>query len=147
MGRGPISALVALLGLALVAFGCGGGDDSLTKAEFIKQGDAICKRTEDQKNKALEAAFAQQAKTGEAPDKAFQISLVNTVALPPVVQMTEELDDLGPPDEEAEAIVAAFEASTDAITDNPAGVLDGSNPFVEADQLAAEYGFKACSET
>jgi len=145
MGRGLIAALLGVLVISLVGAGCG-DDSSLTKAEFIQQGDAICAKAESKKNADLEAAFKKQVNAGKPMNKAFEQNLVTTVALPPVVSMTEELATLDAPDEDAEAIVSAYESSIEGIEENPSSVLDGSNPFEEADKLAANYGFKACAE-
>ena len=149
MSRGLIAILVGIVGVASVFGGCGGDDDSstaLTKQAFIKQGDAICVKANAQKDKDLKAAFAKQSKAGSPVDKAFEENLVTTVALPPIAQMSEELAALGAPSEEAEAVVTAFEDGVENVEDNPASVLDGSNPFEEADTLAGKYGFKACSQ-
>lgn len=142
-------AVVALMG------GCGGGSDSgsstasLSKAQYIKQGDAICAKAEKKKNTDLEAAFEEGSKGNKPLSKAAEQELVTTVALPPIATMTEELAALGEPDtegEEAAAVVAAFEDGVQTIEDDPAAVLKGSDPFAEADKLAAQLGFKACDE-
>jgi len=149
MGRGQIATLVGAFVIALVAAGCGGGDDTASateKAAFIKQGDAICAKAESRKNADLEDAFKKQAKSGKSMDKAFETRLVTEVALPPVVVMTEELAALDLPDEDAEAIISAYESSISGIEESPNSVLDGSNPFEEADRLASKYGFRACAE-
>ena len=44
--RGPITFLLAVLGVGVslsLVMGCGGGEEHLTKAQFLKQGDAICR--------------------------------------------------------------------------------------------------------
>jgi len=132
---------VALLG------GCGGGDDeaSLTKAEFIKQGDAICAEAEEKKNAALEKAF--QKKENQSSQKAVQERLVTEVALPPVATMAEELADLGAPDDQASAIVEGYEEAVEEIEADPAAaVASEEGPFKEPNELAADYGFKECSQ-
>lgn len=149
MGRGLIAVLLGVFAIALVGAGCGGGDDTgsgLTKAEFVKQGDAICAKADAKKNSDLKSAFEQQAKEGKQLNKSIERQLVTEVALPPVATMTEELADLGAPDEKAGAIVTAYEDGVSAIEDDPGSVLNGSNPFEEPDKLALEYGFKRCSE-
>lgn len=149
MSRGLIAVVLGVLAVAIAGAGCGGGDDSgsgLTKAEFVKQGDAICAEADAEKNAGLEAAFERQTKSGNPLSKGFEQKLVTEVALPPVSAMTEELAALDAPDEEAEAIVSAYEESVREIEDDPSSVLGGSNPFEAADKLAGEYGFKRCSE-
>lgn len=144
MQRGFLAASVmAIMALVFVA-GCGGGDDnSLTKAEFIQQGDAVCRKAEETKNKALEKAFAEENKGSE---KEIQEKLVTDVALPPVAAMADELSELGPPDEQAEAVVSAYEEIVAEIEAKPETAFSTEEPFGKANKLAKQYGFKACSE-
>ena len=65
-----LTAAVAAAVLAALVAGCGGGGDTttdetvtLTKAEFIKQGDAICKEG----NEEIEAGFEKFAEENEIP--------------------------------------------------------------------------------
>jgi hypothetical protein len=142
--RGVVAIFV--IGLVALLSGCGGSDDepSLTKAEFIKQGDAICAEAEEKKNAALAKAF--QKKENQSSQKAVQERLVTDVALPPIAAMAEELSDLGAPDDKATAIVEGYEAAVEEIEEDPAAAVSSEKgPFAQPDKLAAEYGFKECS--
>ncbi len=154
--RGSIALVVALLVAVLVA-GCGGSGSgssdatgASTKAEFIAQGDKICAAAEAKKNKAITSAFSKTPKQSQEPTKAYEEELVTEVALPPIASMSEELSELPLPsgeEEEAEAILAAFQSAVAEIESNPEVAIEGAaQPFAEADKLAGEYGFKSCSE-
>lgn len=137
--------VIAITVAAALAAGCGGSDDeSLTKAEFIKQGDEICLQAEETKNKALEKAFA--AKGNKGSEKEFQEKLVTDVALPPIATMTDELQELGPPDDQAEAVVKAYEDVVGELEAEPELAFTTEEPFGRATKPAAKYGFKDCSE-
>ena len=60
MNKASLAVLAVLVALAALVAGCGDGDDSdttatLTKAEFIKQGDRICEKAEEQSEAQLRA--------------------------------------------------------------------------------------------
>ena len=141
------------MAIALIAFaGCGGGDDggeeALTKTEFIAQGDAICEQSEKQSETDAEA-FAED--NGFDLEKASEEELEEAVAevlVPALDRQAEEIDALGAPvgDEETiEAIVVALEDGTAEVEDDPSLVFEGK-PLREASRLAADYGFEVCGE-
>jgi hypothetical protein len=154
-------ALPALLGLALVASGCGGGGgDSttvvhetrkaakpkLSKASFIAQGDAICGEVNTAVGSVAESA-------GEPSSQTTQVASL-------YVGMVQSLQQLGQPTETdgySEFMGAAEElAKTEnevkaaADKNNLALVEEASQsavPAVEEFQSqAAVYGFSDCSE-
>jgi hypothetical protein len=148
--RRVFASLIAVAALLALASGCGGGsdDDSLTKAEFSKQGNAICTRANADQQKALTAAYAKLNKEG-AKGKKVEEDLISNTALPPIAKMTEELADLGTPEgeeEKAEQMVEAFEEEVQKIEDDPAGALSGTvGSFDEANKLAGEFGMNSCA--
>lgn len=141
------------MAIALVALGgCGGGDDggeeALTKVEFIEQGDAICEKAEKQSaNEAEEFAkdngFDLEKASGEELEEA-----VAAVLVPALSRQAEEIDALGAPEgdkEKVDAIVVALEDGTADVEDDPSLVFEGE-PLKEASRLATDYGFKVCGE-
>jgi len=143
-----IAVLGVVAALAVVA-GCGGDsdDDSLTKAEYTQQANAICQQGEDEKNKEIQAAVNDpKAISGQGQEG--ELELLTEFALPPIATMTEELSDLGGPsgeEEKAEALVEAFEEEIEKIEANPKSVISGSGgEFAEANKLAGELDLKAC---
>ncbi len=120
----------------------------LTKAEFIKQGDAICTQIDAEQENGLAAALKKnpKAQTG----KANQEKLLTEVGLPPIQTGVEELASLAPPsgdEAKAEAIVSEIEAGLKSSEEDPSILLSPTaDPFVKAGKLAGEYGFKVCNK-
>lgn len=141
-----------VVAVAALAFGCGGDDDdSLTKAEYRKQANALCLQGNDQKDNAIREGFEDPKKAGiTAKGEAGTIEVLTELALPPIVAMTEELKELGGPEgeeEKAEEMVEAIEAEIDEIEANPKAVATGSGgEFNEANKLADELGLESCAK-
>lgn len=162
MSKRLIALLLGVLAIALVA-GCGsGGDDtsgtssesgesasSLTKAEFIKQADAICE--EGNKSVGVEAEeFAEENEIDiEKPTTAQQEEVVSDVVAPAIREQAEKIDELGAPggeEDEVAEIVAAVESGADEAEATPDVIVEGkgAGPFEEANKLATAYGLKVC---
>lgn len=155
-------ALLAIgmaIALAAAVAGCGGGDDStgdssaaaLTKAEFIKQADKVCKDGEE----ALEAEAEEFAEDNdidmENPTEEQKEEVVLDVVGPALHKQGEELAALGAPEgeeEKVEALVDALESGADEIEGDPKIVIEGKDnpPLEEASELAGDYGLTECGE-
>jgi hypothetical protein len=148
-----ISALFLCALAGALAVGCG-GSSSLSKAEFIKQGDAICLKGNKKKGAALEAFLL---KSGAGPNKPLTLKQAayetTKVLMPPIQAMAEELNELGAPaGEEAkvEAITDGVEKAVTASDDEAEAWLKNgkigqyNDPFEDVAKLSAGYGFKNC---
>lgn len=143
--RGPrvtFGALAVLLA-AVVGFGCGGDDDSasaLTKAEFIKQADGICKQGE--------ARIEVEAEKFGIETMADQEKLVTDVVVPGIQAQAEKIADLGAPEGDEETIeemVEAVENGAAELEANPLAGMEGKAPLGEASKIARAYGLKECA--
>jgi hypothetical protein len=152
--------IALLLGAAIVgllAVGCGSSDSttgssdegSLTKAEFVKQGNAICA----QGSKDLNAEFEEFTKENgisetKAPPKDVQEEAVEEILIPSVSRQIDEVKALGTPegDEgEVEELIAAEEEVVEEAEENPLALLEGgSAKEKEANKLATDYGLTVC---
>jgi len=152
-----LTAAAAAAVLAALVAGCGSGDETadetvtLTKVEFIKQGDAICKAG----NKEIEEGFEEFAEENDLPENQEpndeqSVELVETVILPGIQQQGEELRDLGAPEGDEEQVDELLTSLEDAVAegeDDPESLFEGStDPFGEVNQLATDYGFEVCGE-
>jgi hypothetical protein len=149
---GRFAGFVGALVVVSIAVGCGSsGSAPLTKAEFLKRGDAICREGKEEKDNAVLAYEEKNhLDTPLKVSKAAEEGLVTDVALPPIRTMVEELGGLGvPPGDEhdVDAIVASYEKGLEEIEKNPGeALLSFPDPFAKAKKLAVDYGLKSCAE-
>ncbi len=157
MSKRPIALLAGVMAIAIVAAGCGSSSDDsttvvvLTKTEFIKQGDAICKRGSESLSQEAEDFADENNIDTEKPTKEQQEEVIATVVGPALQTQAEELGELGAPDGEEEkttAIVDALETGAEELEDNPGALLEssGKGPLDKANELANEFGFKECGQ-
>jgi maltose-binding protein MalE len=162
LSKRPITMLAGVVAIAIVAAGCGSSSDdtsgssdttettaALSKAEFIKQGDAICTKG----NKSIETEaneFAEENKVNtKKPTKAQKEEVITEVVAPSVRKQGEEIAELGAPsgdEAEVEAIVAAVEGGAEELEEDPNLLIEGKNPLAKGSKLADSYGFKVCGE-
>lgn len=150
-------ALVAVVVL-WVASGCGSGSSSgatssestttaapttpLSKPEFARRANAICRNAAAQRREAQKEAIAK----GEEVARSEEAKVAMEALVAPVGSMTEELAELGAPkgeEKQVEAIIAAFEAGIESLEANPVS-SHAATAFARADKLAVEYGLTDC---
>src|SRR5215213_3666562 len=141
-------AFIVLPLIAVLIAGCGsdGGSSSsdssaasgdegsapLSKAAFIKQGDAVCAQVPTQFRKALKELEKERQAAGKPPTVPPAESTTKAVvpALPEAVQGLEELDPPKGDEQQAEAIVAALAAAQKEFEEDPSAPLLGpKSPF------------------
>jgi len=126
----------------------GGDSGPLTKAEFIKQGEGICRQVPVSYNEALQK-LEQEAKKQGKP-KLSTAEGNEKAAIPPLPKAIEEFEALVPPagdENEAEAIVDSLQAALEGLEAKPASALSGpESPFDEFQKLTKKYGFEFCSQ-
>jgi hypothetical protein len=146
--KGSFFLLSGVLAVAILVFaGCGGGGDettSLTKSEFVKQANAICKEAEQER---LDL-FKQVAATVD-PDgsKKERDKAIHDVIIVPYEGAAKEIESLGAPSgDEAKisALVEAMEASLRKVEKNPRLIANSTVQFAEANKLANDYGLTNC---
>lgn len=153
MSKRLIVLLAGVLSLGLLVAGCGGGSDEegLTKAEFIKQADAIC----EQANEALEGETKDYAEENgipidREPSDEVKEELVVEVIVPNVEGQAEEISALGAPSGDEETIdelVEGIETAAGETADDPSTVIEGDEAaFAEVNKLASDYGLKVCGD-
>lgn len=147
MSKGTIAAVIAVLTALVLAFaGCGGGDDttSLTKAQYIKQANAICKKGEEERSALLQSATENVNREFNDAEKE---KVVMTVFVPPYRQTIKKLEELPSPEgeeEKAEAITKAMEGAAKRVEADPLKGLEDISQFEEANKLASDYGLTNC---
>jgi hypothetical protein len=154
LNKALLAAIAALVAVAAIVAGCGSGGDTtdemvtLTKTEFIKQGDAICKQGNEASEKEAEEFAEDNDFKLEKASKEQLEEAVSEVLVPNLEGQIEELEALGAPkgDEgKVEAIVSSLEEATSEIEDDPGLVFQG-DVLKKPSKLADDYGFKVCGE-
>jgi len=148
VGNRVLRLVVGGVALAALIGGCGGsGDDELTKAELIKQGDEICKEVAVVKADGIQAVVANAEKDGEF-DTAEAREFLTGTYFPDLETMVGELEEFSAPAaEEAQvaAIGKSFKAEVAKAEAKPSYGL-GPEFLDKPHALAKRYGFKVCSE-
>jgi len=146
-----LSMLVGVVALASFATSCGGGEDDegSTKAQYVKEANALCTSTA----KEIGAEFTAYLKDRQLTENgtATQADLekaLGEVVLSGFRSQVAELEELAVPEgdePEVEAMFAKFDAGLEDGEENP-GDLFGSpdSQFAQARGLAESYGLKTC---
>lgn len=157
MNKGLIAVLVGMLAGALLVAGCGSdsstGDTtaSITKAEFVKQGNAICKEG----NEEIEGEFEKFAKENnlsekKAPTEAQLEEAAEQFLIPAITRQVEGLRALGAPSGEEEKVNTLLdnaETALEEVEEDPS-LLSGENsePFEDVNKEARAVGLTTCGE-
>jgi hypothetical protein len=142
-----LGLLAGVIAIAMIAAGCGSSSDttaSLSKAEFLKQGNAIC----DAGNKEINAGFEETLPKGKQPSKAELDEAIETVLIPSVTKQVEEIRALGAPEGEEEAVedfLAGAEEELEKGEEEPASLATGAS-FNKTNQEAKAIGLTSCAE-
>lgn len=162
MSKPLIGLLAACAAIAMIVGGCGGGDDNtdstagtdsteLTKAQFVKQGNAICAKANEELNQEVEKFFKESG-LGEkqSPSTAELKEITEDFVTPLVGRQVEEIRELGAPageEEQVEKVLAAVEEGIEKSEEDPDSLIAGKNSaFGKANELAIDYGLKTCGE-
>jgi hypothetical protein len=156
-GRGFCVVLLGALAVALIGSGCSSSssgssdtgltESSITKAEYVKKAEAICKKG----NEELEADFGSFVKEEGSvkPSEGVYDDLLEQVVAPNVTAEVEALRELEVPEGEAseiEAMLKAREGSIAIAEEEPKAIIQNTKKvFGEASTLAKEYGLEACA--
>jgi hypothetical protein len=143
-----VGAMVAML--AFAAFGCGSGSETtetaLTKAQFIKRGDAICRAEQEEKEKAVADWYKANGEKALADLSVKELDEAYlSVVLPHIRHVSNRLAELNPPagDVRASKVVQSLSRAVHVVGENPRLAIKGA-PYTQADRLAQAYGFEAC---
>lgn len=134
-----------LLTSGLVAAGCGGDDDdALSKSEFLKQGNAICKKGD----RAIDGAAKETFSSDQQPTDTQITKFAEDTAIPEIQTQIDDLGDLTPPsadEDTVNAILDEAQAGLDKAKDDPTIFASGNDPFEKANRLADDYGLTECA--
>jgi hypothetical protein len=152
MGKHLLALAAAALCLALA--GCGGGGDGtsttasppLTKDEFLKRANAICRAGVKKKEQQLISALKEDGKEVlEATPEEFE-SLAGNIVFPLYGEVISELEATTPPVPDqptVEKFVSGYRATLEELEDEPSLVLE-DRPYNQPNEEAGKYGLEAC---
>jgi hypothetical protein len=147
----------ALTGTMLLASGCGSSDESadnggvtveagsLSKAEFIKQVEAICRKD----RKRFEAKLAQLSREKRGKPSTEAGVLVDRAVRPVYEREVDEISSLGAPKRDADdvaAILSTMQRTLEDAGDDPSRFVTGVQ-FSAPAKLAERYGLDGCAAT
>ena len=140
--------LAVLAAVALVATGCGSSKKSISKAEFLRKGNAICA----QGNKEIQAEAQKRFPNQKGrPSNAQLKSFATEVVIPSVEKQVSKLKDLGAPKGDKDKVNAIWAAADEGIAktkQDPLSVaVENGGPFAKANKLANAYGLKVCGSS
>lgn len=160
MSKRFIVLLASLPAIAIVAAGCGSGDDStdtasadvtITKEQLIAQGDAICK----QGNEEIEDGFERYADEkgipdGKEPSDSQGVEIVEQIIVPNLKTQSELIRGIGAPEGDEEEIgemLDSLDVAVEEAEDDPEALFnEDTDPFGDVNQKAQDYGFSECGE-
>ncbi|HWC09415.1 MAG TPA: hypothetical protein VG458_10220 [Solirubrobacterales bacterium] len=152
MSKAFLAVSMAIVTAAIIV-GCGGGDDTndsstatLSKAEFIKEADAICADADEQGQEEAEEFAKENDFSLEKPTDEQLEEAISAILVPSLNQQAEEISALGAPEgdeEQIEALTASLEDVAGEIEDDPGIVINGE-ALTEPSELAEDYGLKVC---
>jgi hypothetical protein len=146
-----IAMLAGVVAIAVIVAGCGSSsDNSLTKAEYVKQGDAICKKGNTEIETDVKA-YAKQHNISlkSKPTEAQLAELSENVVIPGVRNQLEGLRDLSPPSGDEGAANELLDALGEGLEkgeEDPAVFVSSGDPLAKANKMAKELGFKECGQ-
>ncbi|MSO78352.1 MAG: hypothetical protein EXQ79_01955 [Acidimicrobiia bacterium] len=138
-----VALAMALSGTAVAAQG-----EPLSKKDYIKAADNICRQANQLRDETATSDFADIPAGGQ----------------PTLEQMTTYITDIDPINRQeldglrelpatsgekkkVKKVYKAVEKGFDAIFADPGLLLSDTNPFAKADKLAQKYGFKVCGSS
>jgi hypothetical protein len=160
VSKSLFALMAAVAALAIIVAGCGGGSDSsssgastssLTKAEFLKQGNAICAKGNEEIEEGFEAWVKENhLKQSQKPTEAQLAQVSEEVLIPQVRKEIDGIRALGLPSEggeDADEVLKAAEKGLEEGEEDPIVLThESGTSFAEANKLAREYGLTKCGE-
>jgi hypothetical protein len=147
-------AVAAILTVGLVLAACGSSNDNsttttaLSKPAFLKQGNAICKKGNQQINKVGNQTFTKKKYPNGPPPKSVQVKFATDTVIPSVQSQINGIKALGAPkgdEAKVNAIVTSAQGALDQAKKDPTVLLqNGPGPFKATNKLAKAYGLTVC---
>ena len=150
-----IAVLLGAMAGALLIAGCGSSSDttestaSISKAAFLKQGNAICKAGNEEINEGFEKFGKENNLQNKEPSEAQFEEITETILVPSVSKQISGVRALGAPEGEEGEIdefLTNAEEALEELEEEPslAGAEGKEEPFFTVNKEAAALGLTAC---
>jgi hypothetical protein len=144
VNKGAIGSLLGLVAIAmLLAVGCGGGDETVAKADFVREGNAVCGKWQEARSKRFREVSARfKPPATQAKQEKVILFLVE-----PYEDSLHKLKDLEPPSGEAKQVEAMINLAEEALKQgqaSPGTLLSGSGMFNKSNEAFESYGLEKC---
>ena len=151
MRRTTTTRALTLLGaVALVISSSACGDSKgVSKSEYLSRARAVCLKGRQTLAEASSATFAKVSPGQQLSDPEID-SFVRQTVIPTLRDQVRQLRALPPPSGKkgkVEEIYRALEVGLDELEKSPKRLIDGTNPFRQAELLASKYGIGVCAGT
>lgn len=140
-------AVGGLVLMVMVLAAACGGEEEISKDEYLKRAKEICDQGNKDLEKATDEAFAN-IKEGETPSEERIQDYARTIVVPMVRRQVQDLRNLPKPKgaaDQVDEIYDAVEETLDKIEADPDLLLNSQGLFKEADDLAKKYGYEVCT--
>lgn len=145
MSRRSVFGVLVGLMLTITFSAPAGAGESLSKPEYIKAADDICRQANILRDEVAQGVFGQLAE-GEEPTF-DQLSEYVADVQPVTQQEIDSLRALPAPDGDKKRVKKIYKLAQkglNKIVADPHVLLSGPAPFAKADKAAQKYGFEIC---
>lgn len=152
--RTLVTTALLTLGLVTAVFaGAASAGEELSKKEYLKEGNKICKQANDDVNAIFDEAFAgiDFPESGQPPPEAAGAIEMGIAAAAPVFQAAlAEIDALEGPralEQKVQKLIEQYTAVLEDVVADPQQLLtEEDDPFERLDKRARKLGLKACDD-
>ena len=143
-----LAATVLTLGFATAGFaGVATAGEQLSKQQFLKAGNSICKAANQGINAVFEEAYAGLDQNTQPPPAAVEAAVGG--AIPIFRDALASIDELKGPaslEKSVGKLIDQYNAVVDKLEADPQLAVTQNDPFAKADKVARKIGLKECGQ-
>jgi len=145
VGKGIIAACIGLaMAAVFVLSACGGGgSESLSKADYVRKGNAVCGKWQQARGER----FSQVSAEVKPPITEAKREKAILKVLEPYEDAIAGLKELSPPSGEEQQVEAMIEAMEEAMArtqSDPRSAITSGLAFRKSNKMLETYGLKEC---
>lgn len=143
-----VTTTVVTLAIAAAGFAGVAAADQLSKKEFLKQGNAVCKQANTDINAVFEQAFAGLTDNQQPSEAQFAAAAAGAVPVfRTALDKIDELDGPASVEKQVGKVLQQYNDVVDDIEADPASAFTSEvDVFAKADKAAKKAGLKQCAQ-